>query len=74
MLLIVDATDAFIFVIIKTPAKLKIALIIIAARAERQRVVMHVAIAFGASVQPLTKITPKVKMTVMKRTGEDSIC
>lgn len=29
----------------------------------------QVAMAFGASVQPLTKITPKVKMTVMARTG-----
>lgn len=33
------------------------------------RVDTHVAIAFGASVQPFTKITPKVNTTMIKRIG-----
>ena len=48
---------------IKTPRKLKIALMMIAGRTFMQRVEMQVAIAFGASVQPLTKMTPRVRRT-----------
>ena len=55
MLLIVKATELLMCVMIKTPRKLKMALIRIAGRTPMQRVLMHVAIALGASVQPLTK-------------------
>ena len=58
-------------VIIKTPRKLKAALIRIAVRAFRHRVVMQVAIALGASVQPFTKITPSVSSAVMSKTGSE---
>ncbi len=34
-----------------------------------ERVDIQVAIAFGASVQPLTKTTPKVRRTVIKSAG-----
>ena len=56
-------------VITKTPRKLKTAAIMIAGRAPMLRVETQVAMALGASVQPLTKITPRVKMTVTARTG-----
>ena len=42
-----------------------------ALRTRIHRVVMHVAIALGASVQPLTKITPNVNSTVMHKIGLD---
>ena len=67
----VDATELLICVMTNTPRKLKIALIQIALRVLMQRVVMHVAIAFGASVQPLTKMTPSVSSTVISKTGLD---
>ena len=38
-----------------------------ALRTRIHRVVMHVAIALGASVQPFTKITPNVNNTVMHK-------
>lgn len=47
------------------------ALIRIALRTRIHLVVMHVAIALGASVQPLTKITPSVSSTVMHKIGFD---
>src|SRR5699024_9610215 len=65
ILLIVDATELLICVIINTPKKLNTALIIIAFRGLKHRVVTQVAIAFGASVQPFTKITPNVNNTVI---------
>ena len=74
MLLIVDATEAFIFVIIRTPRKLNTALIMIAGLGLMQRVVIHVAIAFGASVHPFTKITPSVSSEVIRRAGDENIC
>ena len=49
---IVEATLALMRVMINTPRKLKMALMMIAARGGRQRVVTQVAMAFGASVQP----------------------
>ena len=61
-----EATDEFIIVIIKTPKKLKTALIKIDLRTLRQRVVTQVAIALGASVQPLTKTTAEIKITEEK--------
>ena len=39
-----------------------------------QRVVMQVAIAFGASVQPFTKITPSVSTDVISSAGDENIC
>ena len=74
MLLIVEATEALILVIMRTPRKLNAALIMIAERGLMQRVVMHVAIAFGASVHPLTKITPSVSATVIISAGDEKIC
>jgi hypothetical protein len=65
---------AFTRLIINTPKKLKTAAIKIASLGERQRVTTQVAIALGASVQPLTKITPKVSTTAIKRSGFDIIC
>ena len=73
ILLIVAATELLIFVMIRTPRKLKTALIMIALLTPIHRVVTQVAIAFGASVQPLTKITPRVNRTVMSRTGFPAI-
>ena len=74
MLLIVDATDALMCVITNTPRKLKTALIIIAGRGLMHLVVMHVAIALGASVHPFTKITESVKSEVIINAGEENTC
>ena len=52
-----------------TPRKLNTALIRIALRGLKHRVVTQVAIAFGASVHPFTKITPSVSRTVIIRIG-----
>lgn len=67
------ATVAFKSVITRTPRKLKKAAIKIAARGLMERVETQVAMALGASVQPLTKITPKVRITVTTRPGLESI-
>ena len=69
MLLMVMATLLLIRVITKTPRKLQTAAIRMAFLGLIARVEMQVAIAFGASVQPLTRITPIVKMTVTNRAG-----
>ena len=61
ILYIVAATEAFIDVITKTPRKLKIAAIMIAFLTPIALVETQVAIAFGASVHPFTRITPNVK-------------
>ena len=73
MLLMVEATALLMWVMISTPRKLKTALSRMACLAPRQRVVMQVAMALGASVQPLTKITPRVSRTVISRTGLSAI-
>ena len=73
MLLMVEATALLIWVMISTPKKLKTALRIMACRAPMHLVVMQVAMALGASVQPLTKITPRVSRTVTSRTGLENI-
>ena len=65
----VDATLALMCVIIRTPRKLNTAAITIAFLVDRQRVVMQVAIALGASVQPLTKITHRVRNAEMSIIG-----
>ena len=71
MLLMVEATELLMCVMISTPKKLKTALVRIAARAFMHRVVMQVAMALGASVHPLTKMTPSVSSTVISKTGLD---
>ena len=53
-----------------TPARLNIAERINALFKERQRVEMHVAIEFGASVSPFTKITQNVRNKVVSVNGE----
>ena len=65
----VIATAGAIIVMTSTPRKLNTAAIKMAARGPMARVETQVAMALGASVQPLTKITPRVKMTVTARTG-----
>ena len=72
ILLMVDATELLIWVITSTPRKLNTALIQIAERTFIHRVAIHVAIAFGASVHPFTKITPRVSNTVIVKTGFDN--
>jgi len=69
MLLMVIATLLLISVITNTPRKLKTAAIKMAFLGLIARVEIHVAIAFGASVQPLTRITPIVKITVTNNAG-----
>jgi hypothetical protein len=56
-------------VITNTPKKLNMVAIITAARGVMERVDMHVAMAFGASVQPLTIITPIVSREVTSNVG-----
>ena len=69
MLLMVEATELLKWVITSTPRKLNTALSIMAGRGFMHRVVMRVAMALGASVQPLTKMTPNVRSTVISSTG-----
>jgi hypothetical protein len=68
------ATFAFTIVMTNTPKKLNTAAIKIAFFAVIERVETHVAMAFGASVQPLTNITPNVRTAVINRGGLDMIC
>ena len=65
----VEATELLKWVITSTPRKLNTALSIMAGRGFMHRVVMQVAMALGASVQPLTKMTPNVRSTVINSTG-----
>jgi hypothetical protein len=53
----------------KTPRKSKTAANMMAGRGLMERVEIHVAIAFGASVQPLTITTPRVRRTVIIKAG-----
>jgi hypothetical protein len=69
MLLIVIATLLLIIVITKTPRKLNKAAMSMACLGLIARVEMQVAIALGASVQPLTKMTPMVRITVTNKAG-----
>ena len=69
MFFIVIATLAFADVITITPKKLNIADIITAFGAESDLVATQEAIELGASVHPLTKITPKVNATAMNSRG-----
>ena len=65
---IVAATRALSSVMTSTPRKFSAAAMRMAACGRIARVETHVAIALGASVQPLTRITPVVSSTV-KRNG-----
>ena len=68
------ATEAFTAVITRTPRKLNTAAITMAFRALMALVETQVAIAFGASVQPLTRITPSVKTVDTISIGLWHIC
>ena len=70
----VIATDALIAVMTSTPKKLQIAAMTIAFRTSIARVETQVAIAFGASVQPLTRITPSVRTAATSRVGFAAAC
>lgn len=74
MLLMVEATEALSCVMMKTPRKLKMAAMMTAERTRMHRVVTQVAMALGASVQPLTKTTPSVSNVVTVRAGLESTC
>ena len=65
----VCATVALSMVMISTPRKLKTAAIKIAAPGVMERVETQVAMALGASVQPLTRMTPSVSRTETARVG-----
>jgi len=65
----VSATLELMVVITKTPRKLKIAAMMIALFGFIERVEIQVAMAFGASVHPLTVIVPRVSITVITRGG-----
>jgi hypothetical protein len=71
MLKIVCATVALSIVMRKTPRKFITAAIAMAARIDIARVDTAVAIALGASVHPLTRITPIVRITVTASIGFD---
>jgi len=68
----VSATDLFTIVITRTPKKLNIDAIIMALLGVIDLVDTQVAIAFGASVQPFTNITPRIRAEVMNKAGFDS--
>ena len=68
------ATEAFTLVMTNTPRKLNTAAIMIAERTPIARVDTHVAIALGASVQPLTRMTANVRIAAISRDGLASIC
>ena len=74
ILLMVEATLALIWVMIRTPKKLQMALMIMADRTRMHRVVTQVAMELGASVQPLTKMTPNVRATVIAKPGFEVTC
>ena len=65
----VIATRELMNVITRTPRKLNTAAMMIAVGARMARVETQVAIAFGASVQPFTRITPSVSATVTASRG-----
>lgn len=69
ILLMVEATELLIWVMMNTPRKLKKALMMMAFLALRHRVVTQVAMALGASVHPFTKITPRVNRVVTRSAG-----
>jgi hypothetical protein len=72
ILYIVCATVAFSMVMKNTPKKLKTAAIIMALPGRIDLVDTQVAIAFGASVQPFTNITPRTRTIVINSAGLDT--
>ena len=74
ILYIVSATFGDNSVITSTPRKLKTAAMIIAARGFNARVATQLAMALGASVHPLTRMTPSVKSTVTQSAGVVDNC
>jgi len=70
----VSATDLLTMVIIRTPRKLNTAAIIMALLGAMDLVETQVAIALGASVQPFTRITPRIRAEVMNKAGFDNCC
>ena len=74
MLEMVEATEELMRVMTSTPRKLNPALSRMAGRTRMQRVLMQVAMALGASVHPLTKMTPSVSATVINKMGLEAIC
>ena len=69
ILLMVEATELLMWVMMSTPRKLNTALVRMAARTLMHRVAMQVAMALGASVQPFTSSTPRVRSTDRARAG-----
>ena len=69
ILVMVSATVAFSRVITKTPRKLNSAAMRIAALGGIHLVTTQVAMALGASVQPFTRMTPKVSITAINSSG-----
>ena len=69
ILVMVSATVAFSILMRKTPRKLNTAAIRMAALADIHRVTTQVAMALGASVQPLTRMTPSVRSTAISSRG-----
>ncbi|MPM37884.1 hypothetical protein SDC9_84504 [bioreactor metagenome] len=65
----VMATFEVMSVIIMTPKKLKTAAISTAGFGAIALVETQVAIAFGASVQPFTNMTPNVRIAVISKRG-----
>lgn len=65
----VSATDLLIIVITNTPRKFINAAIAIARFGSIDLVDITVAIAFGASVHPFTRMTPRVRRTVINNAG-----
>ena len=74
ILLMVEATELLMWVMMSTPRKLNTALVRMAARTLMHRVAMQVAMALGASVHPLTKMTPSVSRTVTSMAGLEKTC
>ena len=74
MFLIVMATFELTSDMIRTPRKLQAAAIIIALSTSMHLVDTHVAMAFGASVHPFTRITPSVRRTAIKSAGWLTTC
>ena len=74
ILVMVMATVEFTMVITTTPAQLHTAAIAMARFTSRDLVDTHVAMAFGASVIPLTQMTPRVRRTVINNAGFVTSC
>ena len=74
ILVMVMATVEFTMVITTTPAQLHTAAITMARFTSSDLVDTQVAMAFGASVIPLTQMTPRVRRTVINNAGFVTSC